>query len=199
MKREITISPQKGTAFELYKGERVKVIDLEGGQVADLLAFRQGEPEEKLSTGVTIDNNGSLYLKKGDLIYSNRYNPLLLIVEDTVEGHDLLHPPCSPEMYRFQYNIRDNHPSCYMNFVEYLKEYGIDESLITTPFNIFMNTRVASDGSVEVKEPLSVAGDYIILEAQADLIVAVTACSVEESACNSYRCTAIGLEIYQKL
>lgn len=199
MKLKITIPPQKGAVFELDKGERVKVIDLEGGQVADLLAFRQDNHEEKLSTGVTIDNNGSLYLKKGDLIYSNRYKPLLLIVDDTVEGHDLLHPPCSPGMYRFQYNIRDNHPSCYMNFVESLKEYGIDERLITTPFNIFMNTRIAADGSVEVKEPLSVAGDYITLEAQADLIVAVTACSVEESACNSYRCTAIGLEVYQQL
>ncbi len=193
MKREVTIPAKKGAAFELKKGERLKVTDLEGGQVADLLAFRAGNPDEKLSTAVTIDNNGSLYLKEGDLLYSNCYNPLLKIAEDTVGAHDLLHPPCSPVMYRAQYNIECYHPSCYENFAVALRDYGIEEKQITTPFNIFMNTRISSDGSVEVKEPLSSAGDYIVLEAQEDLVVAVTACSVEESACNAYRCTAIGL------
>ena len=36
-----------------------------------------------------------------------------------------------------------------------------------------------------------------MLQAETDLLVAVTACSVEESACNTYYCTAIGLEIIE--
>lgn len=74
-------------------------------------------------------------------------------------------------------------------------KYGLEEKDIDTPFNIFMNTRVNVDGRVEVKAPLSQAGDYVLLQAETDLLVAVTACSVEESACNAYRCTAIGLKI----
>lgn len=76
-----------------------------------------------------------------------------------------------------------------------LNNYGLGEKDVVTPFNIFMNTRVNADGQVEFKAPLSKGGDYIILQAEMDLLVAVTACSVEESACNTYRCTAIGLEI----
>lgn len=197
MRRKITIAAREGVAFALKKGQRLKVIDLEGGQVADLLAFRLDDTDEKLSTSVTIDNNGSLFPKKGNLLYSNCYNPLLRIIEDRVGSHDLLHPPCSPAMYQSQYNIKGEHPSCQANFTKVLRKYGITEKEINTPFNIFMHTEVNSDGRVVVKEPLSKAGDYIVLEAEADLVVAVTACSVEESACNSYHCTAIGLVISQ--
>lgn len=196
MKRELIIAPRSGAAFALDRGEKLRVVDLEGGQVADLLAFNRLEPRERLSTGATIDNNGSLRLRPGDCLYSNLYNPLLRLVEDTVGAHDLLHPPCSPAMYRCQYGIEEGHPSCFENFVAVLKEHGIEESLIATPFNIFMHTRVHADGRVEVKEPLSGPGDYIVLEAEKDLLVAVTACSVEESACNAFRCTAIKVEIW---
>ncbi len=192
----ITIPPQEGVALELKKGQFLKVIDLEGGQVADLLAYRASDYSEKLSTGATIDNNGSLYIGQGDYLYSNRHNPLLEIVEDLVGAHDLLHPPCSPAMYRVQYNIQGDHPSCMTNFINVLGDYGLTEYDIVTPFNIFMNTRITADGRVEVKAPLSEAGDYLVLCAETDLLVAVTACSVGESACNAYRCSAIRLEVY---
>jgi uncharacterized protein len=195
----ITIQPQEGAALELKKGQFLKVIDLEGGQVADMLAYRASDYSERLSTGVTIDNNGSLYIGQGDYLYSNRHNPLLQIVEDKVGAHDLLHPPCSPAMYRAQYNIIGEHPSCMANFIKALGAYGLAENDIVTPFNIFMNTRVTADGRVEVKAPLSRAGDYLVLRAETDLLLAVTACSVEESACNAYRCTAIRLEVHQKI
>jgi uncharacterized protein len=196
MKRELLIPPQGGIAFELKKNEKLKVIDTEGGQVADLLAFSLKDHSERLSTGVTIDNNSSINIKVGDYLYSNKYNRMLRLLEDKVGAHDLLHPPCSPEMYSLQYEITECQVSCYTNFVNVLKDYGIDESFIVTPFNIFMNTIVYEDGQVEVEEPLSEPGDYIVLEAEMDLIVAVTACSVEASACNSFKCTAISIEIF---
>ena len=193
--RAITIPPQEGFALKLLKGQLLKVIDLEGGQVADFLAYRAGDFSERLSTGATIDNNESLYIAKSDYLYSNKYNPMLKIIEDTVGVHDLLHPACSTDMYRAQYNIMGEHPSCYTNFLTALREYGLSEKDIVTPFNIFMNTRVTAEGQVEVKAPVSTAGDYLVLRAETELLAAVTACSVEESACNSCHCTAIGLEV----
>ncbi|MFO7953003.1 MAG: DUF1989 domain-containing protein [Bacillota bacterium] len=38
-------------------------------------------------------------------------------------------------------------------------------------------------------------GDYLVLEGQMVLIIAVTACAVEESPCNAYRCTPVKVEI----
>ncbi len=195
MKRKQIIAPQSAAAFRLLKGEDLKVIDLEGGQVADLLFYKADDLSERFSTGATIDNNGSLYIKIGDCLFSNKYNPLMKVLKDTVGAHDFLHPPCSQAMYAYQYGIRDEHPSCYSNFLRVLGVYGLGEQDIVNPFNIFMNTRVDGEGRVEVKAPLSQAGDYISFQAMADLIVAVTACSVQESACNAYHCSAIGIEI----
>jgi len=195
MKDEQVIEPKCGTAFALQKGKIFKVIDLEGRQVADLLAFNKHNPREHLSTGATIDCSGSLYLQERGLLYSNMYNPMLQLVEDTVGVHDLLHPPCSREMYRRLYNITAGRPNCHDNFLQAIKKFDLDETYITTPFNIFMHSQITTEGKVAVKEPLSRAGDYVLLKAEMDLIVAITACAVEESACNAYKCSAIKVEI----
>jgi len=195
LKNEQVVDPKCGTAFELQKGIFLKIIDLEGRQVVDLLAFNMHKPREHLSTGATIDCNGSLVPRKGDFLYSNRYNPLLQLIEDTVGVHDLLHPPCSREMYRCLYNITGSRPNCHDNFLQSIKKFGLDETYITTPFNVFMHSQITAGGKVTVKEPLSRAGDYILLKAEMDLLVAITACSVEESACNAYKCSAIKVEL----
>jgi uncharacterized protein YcgI (DUF1989 family) len=194
--KEIFIKPQTGASFVLKKGHKCRVIDVKGKQVADLVAFCLTNPKEKLSTGVTIDNNSSLNIRIGDYLFSNKYNKLLKIVTDTVKKHDLLYPACSPEMYRSQYSTTEYHPSCQENLSKALKEYGITAEQIPDPFNIFMNISVDRKGNLTVEEPLSKAGEHIELEAEMDLIIAVAACSVDESKCNAYGCKPILVEIF---
>jgi len=195
VKQVKVIPPQSGAAVILNNKERLRVIDLEGRQVADLLAYNWYDPREYLSTAATIDVNGSLNIYREDCLYSNKYKPMFLLIEDTVGRHDLLHPPCRPEMYKKQYGINDQHPSCFDNFARLLMEYGLDDSFIHTPFNIFMNTHVHNDGILEIERPASGPDDYILLEALMDLLVVVTACSVAESNCNDYNPTSIRIEI----
>ena len=99
MKREYTIPPCSGRAIDIRQGEHIAVIDTEGGQVADFFAVMPDRPDEFLSPGVTIDCNGSLRLRPGDLLYSNRYRPMLRVLSDDVGEHDLLHPWRTPHMY----------------------------------------------------------------------------------------------------
>ena len=68
MDREYLIGPCAGIAAEILKGQIVTVIDVEGGQVADFFAEMAGNPDEFLSTGVTIDCNESLRLGVGDTV-----------------------------------------------------------------------------------------------------------------------------------
>lgn len=193
--REIFVSERCGAAFTVQKGQRIRVIDVKGGQVADFVSFNRNDTAEKLSTAVTLDNNGCILAGRGDTLYSNRYNPMLEISEDSVGRHDLLFPACSPPMYRQQYGITEWHPSCSQNLAHSLEEYGIPEDLIPNPFNIFMNSHVWEDGRVSVCEPLSGPGDYIELTALMDLVVAVSACPVEESRCNAGKCGPIKIEL----
>lgn len=192
--KEIIIEPMSGTAFVLRKNESIRIIDVEGQQVADLVAFNMNSPAEKLSTAVTIDANGSIYIRKGDVLFSDRYNEMLKVVQDTVGIHDILLPACSPRLFEVQYSIEGYHPSCLENFTSILKKFNIPSNIIPNPFNIFMHALIREDGSIEVEKPLSQAGDFIELKAKMDLIVAVTACSVRESKCNAYNCTSIKVQ-----
>src|SRR5216110_1561444 len=95
-----TLKPQTGTAFELRVGQQLRVIDLEGEQVADFMAFNRVDKSEWLSSGRSIDYANRIYLTKGDLLYTNRSRPMLTIVEDDVGRHDFLLTPCSPETFQ---------------------------------------------------------------------------------------------------
>ena len=193
--QSFTIQPQSGIACKVNAGEFIKIIDIEGRQSGDLFAVSQSDHSEYLSAGVTLDSNRNFYIKESDFLYSNKYNPLLQITEDTVKKHDLIHPTCSQRMYEAQYDVKEEHPSCHKNIQRTLKEFGVAYPVLLTVFNFFMHTEVGSDGSITVKPPVSKPGDYIILKACTDLIVSVTACSVTQSSCNGFSARPLQVEI----
>jgi hypothetical protein len=187
------LEPQTGTAFELRAGQLLRVIDLEGEQVADLIAFNAADKAEWLSSGRSIDYANRIYLSKGDLLYSNRSRPMLTIVEDDVGRHDFLLTPCSPETFQIIYKNTEAHPSCFGNLATHLAPFGIAPDSIPTTFNIFMNVQVSESGELKILPPRSKAGDSIVVRAEMDLIVGLTACSAEMS--NNYRFKPIGYEV----
>ncbi|HWX65134.1 MAG TPA: urea carboxylase-associated family protein [Rhodanobacter sp.] len=182
------IPPRSGVAFELKRGERLKVIDPQGEQVADLVAFNRQDTGEAISSGRSIDYASKIYLTTGDPIYSNRSSVLLRIVEDTVGRHDFLLSPCSAEMFRIIYGDVEPHCGCFGNLAEALAPYGVAADTIPIAFNIFMNVPVdAATGVIRVEPPLSRAGDYIVFEAQMDLLIGLTACSAGQSNNFAYK------------
>lgn len=188
---EYMIPACTGRMIDVRAGQTITVIDVEGGQVVDFFAEVTGNPSEFLSPGVTIDCNESLRLRVGDTIYTNLYHPMLKVMADDVGEHDLLHPCCRPEMYDFFYHNGDGHPNCLDNINGALGE----SRPIITPVNLFMHTRINTDGSISVEAPVSKAGDRIVLEALIDLTLGVAACSVSESKCNSGKCSAVEIVI----
>lgn len=182
------IAPRSGTAFELKAGERLTVIDPLGEQVADLLCFNRADSAEVLSSGRTIDYTSRIFLTTGDLLYSNRSNPMLEIVEDTVGRHDFLLTPCSSEMFRIIYNDTEPHQGCFGNLATALASFGILADAIPIAFNCFMNVTVDGvSGAISVRPPLSKPGDHITFRAEMDLIVGLTACSAGQSNNFTYK------------
>jgi uncharacterized protein YcgI (DUF1989 family) len=195
MTRQV-LAPQTGTAFLLSAGDTLRVIDPEGEQVADLIAFSRGPLPAWLSSGRTFDYNDTLYLTAGHVLYSNRSEAMLTITEDTVGRHDFLYTPCSPETFTLLYKTTGHHPSCLENLVSSLAPYGITADDIPTTFNIFMNVEIGPGGSLKILPPRSRPGDCIELRAEMDLVVGLTACSAEMS--NNYRLKPIAFEIRRK-
>ena len=182
------IAPRSGVAFTLDKGQRLTVIDPQGEQVADLLAYRRGDIGEVISSGRTLDYASRIYLTTGDPLYSNRSNIMLRIVADDVGRHDFLLTPCSKDTFRIIYGDEQPHRGCFGNLAAALAPYGVIEDAIPTAFNCFMNVPVdAATGELRVEAPLSKAGDRIIFEAEMDLIIGLTACSALQSNNGSFK------------
>ena len=76
------------------KRQRLTVIDPEGEQVSDMVAFALDDHEEALSSGRTLDYASRLFLTTGDPLYSNRSRVMLQIERDDVGRHDFLLTPC---------------------------------------------------------------------------------------------------------
>src|SRR5688572_8526620 len=68
------IEPQSGAGMMLRKGSVLRVIDVQGEQVSDLIAFAASDPNEWLSSGRSIDYAGTICFTKGHTLYSNRSN-----------------------------------------------------------------------------------------------------------------------------
>lgn len=181
------IEKQSGAAFKLQKGQKLKVIDPQGEQVSDMVLFNAEDPREKISSGKTLDFEESILISKDNFLWSNRSRKMMKILEDTNGRNDFLLAPCSPETFRIMYNNPDYHPSCFENLYTNLEPFGIEPDDVPTAFNIFMNVQFDKNGKLSVDPPLSKPGDYVLFEAQMDLIVALTACSAEDSNNGSFK------------
>ncbi len=84
------IKPGDAFAAVVPAGGLVEIVDLEGRQVAELVAFDHADPSEHLSLGVTRHQSKSIMLSLGMKLYSSRGRTMLDLVEDTVGRHDLL-------------------------------------------------------------------------------------------------------------
>jgi len=185
MGRIFEIPPRSGVAFTLDAGQRLTVIDPEGEQVADLLAFVRGDTTEVISSGRTLDYASRLFLTTGDPLYSNRSNVMLRIIEDTVGRHDFLLTPCSADTFRIIYGDEHPHRGCFGNLSAALAPFGIGPDQIPIAFNVFMNVQVdGQTGALTVEPPMSKAGDHTTFLAEQDLIIGLTACSALQS--NNY-------------
>ena len=178
---KIHLEPQTGRALTVTAGQLLRIIDPLGEQVSDLVSFARDDVSEWLSSGRTIDYANTIYLTTGHTLYSNRSRAMWTIVRDTVGRHDFLLTPCSPDTFRIIYGITGHHPSCFENLATALAPFGIAPDTIPTTLNVFMNVEIAPSGELRIRAPRSRAGDYLLLRAEMDMIVGVTACSAELS------------------
>lgn len=183
----VRIAPRSGTAFRLDKGQLLTVIDPEGVQVADLLAFAADDVREAISNGRTFDYEETMRLTTGNRLWSNRSRVLLTIEEDSVGCHDFLLTPCSRATFRHFYPDHPEHRGCFGNLAEALAPHGVTEDMIPTAFNCFMNVPVDGEGRISVDPPTSRAGDHIAFRAEEDLIIGLTACSAYASNGGSFK------------
>ena len=185
----ITIPARKGKAVLVRAGQRVKLINTHGQQVVDTWAFSKVALTEFMSMEHTRTALQRLMPGLGDSLVTNRRRPILQLVEDTTPGiHDTLLAAC--DRYRYELlGCATYHDNCTDNLAAALGELGLEPPETPSPWNLFMNIPVGADGGLSFEEPVSEPGDYVVLRAEMDCVVAFSACPQDLIPINGVDCT----------
>lgn len=194
--KEIRVPGGHAREFELQKEQFLYIIDLDGKQVADFIAFNNTNHDEKLSPTHTRTSLLSLKFAVGDELRTNLRNPMFEVIEDTVGVHDSLMAACDERRYLVDYGV-EGHRSCVANFEEVLKPYSISRAQFADPFNIFQNSGIDADGKLILEASRSTPGDYILLQAKMAVIGAVSACPMDLNPIGGDKVSDIMIRIYE--
>ena len=176
MSELITIPARRGKAALVNKGQRVKILNTHGAQVVDTWAFVRHDMLEFMSMEHTRATLEKISPKVGDKLYSNQRRALLTLVEDTTAGvHDTLMAACDNPRYQLL-GCTEYHDNCTDNLAAGLNELGLKPPETPSPLNVFMNIPWTITGELSWQAPVSQAGDYIVLEALLDAVMAFSAC-----------------------
>jgi uncharacterized protein len=193
-RRQVVVPARSGRAVSVSRGDLVGVVDIEGHQVGDMWAVDAADHGRWLSVSHTRDRCERLFPAVGGQFCDQHGTPVLELARDTSRGvHDMLFPPCD----RWLYESRGlaGHPNCRDNFLAAAASAGIFLPVVPDPVNLFQDSGPRPDGTLAVGVAASSPGDAIVFIARRDLVVILTACSVDYPPLNQGHCTPLRIEI----
>lgn len=198
---EFTVPRATAATYQLRRGQIVQIIDIEGQQCSDFLAFRAAglaEGNEQMIDGtVTRTQTRGAYPAPGlfDKFYDSDIRPLLSLVQDTVGRHDTFALACTARGY--EERGFPGHVNCSDNISDAMAPYGVAARPAWPAINFFFNSWIdCSDNQLQTDEGWSRPGDYVALRAEDDLICASTACPDDTSPINGWNPTDVHVRIY---
>jgi uncharacterized protein len=190
---------------EVRAGQVLRIVDLKGNQAVDTLFYNADDYGDRYSAQDTIREQRNIYLTTGTSLMSTRGNVMLRIVADTCGRHDTLGGACAQEsnMVRYALEKRFMH-ACRNSFVKgaffWQGRNGqrLEKRDITSNINFFMNVPVTPKGALTFEDGISDAGKYVELEAEMDVVVAISNCPQLNNPCNGYDPTPIQVLIWDR-
>ncbi len=199
---EVMVPRCHGRAVEVRAGQLLRLIAVDGPQVADTSFLALDNPREGYHAGQTVALNmlaGTGSMRRITTLWSRPpYERLMLtVVDDPVGVHFAWNGGrCSRGVYSVRDGIESEHRTCQDNLEEAVRPWGVAPDLIPDVFNVFMRTDVVDERHIVFRESLAAPGDYIELRAEIDVLAAVSACPSETSASNGGNPKRIGIEVW---
>lgn len=193
--KEWVIPAREYSAFTMRRGQVARVVDVEGKQVPDIVCYNEHDLSESLNMGYALLINKRRELVKGNVLYSVICNPMMTIFDYSNSESYAYGVMCSEEVNRIRYGVAGTR-NCRDNLTMALAPWKIERRQIPTAFKPFMRVRVEPDGSFAILEPTTQPGDFYDLQAEMDLVVAVSNCPQERNPCNGFKPTPLGIIIY---
>ena len=187
--QDVVVPARKGWAGVIRKGQHLRILEVEGGQIGDFVGFNADHLRERLSQGRTKANQGKFLITKGDVLYSKSNNVMMRIVEDTYGIHDLQYGMCSNWIYtsgryrgftdQFTVGGPLGRPpfGCWEVLQEALAPWRIPPEDIPDPLNVFQMVWFdMKTGRMGIENGRSKPGDYIDFLAEMNVLCGLSAC-----------------------
>ena len=198
---EFTIPRGTAQAYEIAEGQFVQVIDIEGQQCSDFMAFRAGSleagVEDMIDSTATRSMVRQAYPKPGllDKFFDRDMRPMLQVVQDTCGRHDTFGLACTARGYEDR--GFPGHLNCSDNISGAMSPYGVKERLARPAINFFWNTWVDPQSQhILTEESYSRPGDHVVMRALTDLVCVSTACPDDIDPINGWNPTDIHVRVY---
>jgi len=197
---QLLVAGATACAYEVKAGEYIQILDVDGQQCSDFLAF----DAQALACGdvfgldstTTRSLNGNVYPGPG--LYARFFDEwmqgLVEVVRDTCGRHDTFGLACTAKSYEDA--GYPGHANCTDNFNEVLQPYGIAARKGWPAVNFFYNTQLAGNGAIVADESWSRPGDYVLLRALKDIVCATSSCADDVGVTNAYDPTDILVRVY---
>jgi len=192
----LAVPARRGRAQRLSRGQAIKIINTHGTQVCDTWAFSAEDLHEFMSMEHLRPTIGTIFPRKGHHLHTNRRRSILFFEEDTSPGiHDTLIAACDAYRYGLL-GCKEYHDNCTDNLKAAMRQVGLEAPEVPSSLNLWMNIPFAPDGTQTWGEPLSKPGDYVILRAEMDCIVAMSACPQDILPVNGGIVKPLRIELY---
>ena len=182
-----TVAPRAPWSAVLTAGQVLTIVDVDGNQAVDFLAYDAEDTSRAYSVQATLQGQGSVYLTEGSVLRTNEHDPLLTVVGTDVERHDTLGGACSKESNTLRYGHHTwSQHGCADNFLAELSKYGMGKRDQVSNVNWFMNVPVDPDGALGIVDGISTPGLSVSLRAERDVLVVVSNCPQVNNPCNGF-------------
>jgi urea carboxylase-associated protein 1 len=173
-------------------GQTLRIVDLEGNQAVDFLAYSAADDAERYSAQDTIAAQGNVFLREGSVLLSNEGAPMMTVTATAVAYHDTIGGACSCESntLRYGHHTKAQH-ACVENFLTANARHGRGKRDMVSNVNWFMNVPVEADGALGIVDGISAPGLYVDLRAEMDVVVVVSNCPQINNPCNGFDPTPV--------
>jgi urea carboxylase-associated protein 1 len=173
-------------------GQTLRIVDLEGNQAVDFLAYSATDDAERYSAQDTIAAQGNVFLREGSVLLSNESAPMMTVTATAVAYHDTIGGACSCESntLRYGHHTKAQH-ACVENFLTANARHGRGKRDMVSNVNWFMNVPVEADGALGIVDGISAPGLYVDLRAEMDVVVVVSNCPQINNPCNGFNPTPV--------
>ncbi|MEO5805459.1 urea amidolyase associated protein UAAP1 [Devosia sp.] len=153
----------------LKAGDTIRIAQDHGPSAVSMIAWSLADTSERLNLPDTVKVQWTTAIAKGRVLFSDMGRVLFSVTEAASTAHDGLVGGSTAATHPGQRNTRDN-------FILVAGKLGLDRRDIPSAMTFFAPLRVDADGNFVWREDLRVAGDYVDLRAEMDLIIALSNC-----------------------